>query len=379
MGNLEPIGRLSHSQMTSYMECGEKYRLTRRRKLAKDTSWALLGGSAVHAWSEAWDISPIKPSPEYFVHLLNESVAAAIADESMPSVKSHADIKATGRASKEWPNKRNYDWWVHHGPIMCEAYAGWRSRLDNDLMPPSSVQGKDFLVEEEVKAELGGVEVIGYIDRIVLESPEHGSEPAIVDLKTGKEPGTILQLATYARLYEKQHGLPEGAIKHGYYLMAEQVQEFTEESTREWTEEELAGFEEERKARKAAIAAGETDADGKPLKPFRKPPKPKEKVVIERTSTLSEHKDVSAEKFPLAYIEGLYRQTKDGINAGIYLPNPQAFCGTCPVREFCGLYGGKTPEGVPMSEASVTSPWDELDSEGAEAVDSNHAARGAAK
>ena len=127
MEELPPIERLSHSQLTSYMDCGEKYRLTRRRGLAKDTSWALLGGSAVHSWTELFDSSPVRPEPEYFIHLLDGLVEAAIADESMPQVRSRDDIRATGRASKEWPNKRNYDWWCVYGPRMCDAYAGWRA------------------------------------------------------------------------------------------------------------------------------------------------------------------------------------------------------------------------------------------------------------
>lgn len=165
----------------------------------------------------------------------------------------------------------------------------------------------------------------------------------------------MLQLATYARMWERMKGLPEGAVSRGAYVLVEKYDEFTEESTREWTEEELAAFEVQREERKRAIAAGETDSDGKPLKPFRRPSKPKERVVVERACTLSDVMDISAERFPASYIDGLYAQAVAGIDAGVYLPNPSSYCGSCVVRDMCGLYGNRTPAGVPMREGGHTA------------------------
>jgi len=47
---------LSYSQFTTFLSCGEKYRLTRVLKLDEDPAWYLVGGSAVHAAADAIDL-----------------------------------------------------------------------------------------------------------------------------------------------------------------------------------------------------------------------------------------------------------------------------------------------------------------------------------
>ena len=47
---------LSYSQFTTFLSCGEKYRLTRILKLEEDPAWYLVGGSAIHAAADAIDL-----------------------------------------------------------------------------------------------------------------------------------------------------------------------------------------------------------------------------------------------------------------------------------------------------------------------------------
>ena len=47
---------LSFSQFTTFLSCGEKYRLTRILKLEEDPAWYLVGGSAIHAAADAIDL-----------------------------------------------------------------------------------------------------------------------------------------------------------------------------------------------------------------------------------------------------------------------------------------------------------------------------------
>ena len=280
-----PLGmpkRLSHSQLTSYMSCSEQYRLVRRRHLPDSYSWALAGGSAFHSWTELFD-KGIPLEPDAFVQFLDEQVRSALTD-SRNSLFDESDIKPTGRASKDWPNKRDRAWWEHHGPIFAQQYIDWRAG-DNDLMPKESVSGKDFWVEYEVNTELGGIPVLGFIDRLILDSPF--GKPVILDIKTGKEPGTNLQLATYAAAASEQLGIE---IKHGAFYLAEK---------------------------------GE----------------------------LSAIMDLS--KYTREHIESMYDDARRGIEAGVYLPNPNAFCSTCPVRQYCRLYGNNPPEGVPLNEQPI--------------------------
>lgn len=276
---LEMPSRISHSQLTSYMSCGEQYRLTRRRGLPDTYSWALAGGSAFHSWTEIYD-QGIPLDPASFNQFLDEQVASALKDERNV-LFNEGDIKATGRASKEWPDKRNRDWWEHHGPIFAQKYIDWRSDPENELMPA----GSDVLIEYEVDGELGGIGVKGFIDRLILDGP-YGS-PVVLDLKTGKEPATSLQLATYAVIASEQLGIE---IKHGAFYLAEK---------------------------------GE----------------------------ISSIFDLS--RYTPEIIGSMYDDARRGIKAGIYTPNPNAFCSTCPVKMYCRLYGNTPPEGVPLNEQAI--------------------------
>lgn len=280
-----PLGmpkRFSHSQLTSYMVCGEQYRLERRHKMGGSISWALLGGSAFHTWTEVWD-EGVDVDPAYFVELLAAQVAKELASDRNPA-KVEADIKPTGRASKEWPNKRDRAWWEHHGPIFCQKYIDWRHAPDNRVMGLDS----KYEVEREVKGEMGGMPIIGYIDRISWQNAM--GEPIVIDLKSGKEPNTLLQLGTYALMLREELGIE---VNKGAFYMAEK---------------------------------GE----------------------------LSQVHDLT--QFSRQYIESLYEQAARGIAGGVFLPNPNAFCSTCTVKRYCGLYGNRPPmnSGVPMLETQIT-------------------------
>lgn len=46
---------ISYSQYETYLACGEKYRLTRIEQVPEQPAWYLVGGSAVHEATEAYD------------------------------------------------------------------------------------------------------------------------------------------------------------------------------------------------------------------------------------------------------------------------------------------------------------------------------------
>jgi hypothetical protein len=48
-------GYLSHSQMTTWLQCGEKYRLTKIVQVPEDPAWFFAGGTSVHAAADAID------------------------------------------------------------------------------------------------------------------------------------------------------------------------------------------------------------------------------------------------------------------------------------------------------------------------------------
>lgn len=274
------LPRFSHSQLTLYMDCGEKYRLERRHRMGGSASWALVGGKAFHTWTEVYD-KGVPIDPAYFLTIMDREVRETLASDRNSAII-EGDIRPTGYKSKDWPNKRDRSWWEHHGPIFCQQYIDWRASEDNELMPAQSVDGLEFHTEMKAEGTLGGLEVLGFVDRLITDSPF--GKPVILDLKTGKEPGTLLQLATYAVLMSEQMGIE---IKHGAFYLAE-------------------------------------------------------KGELSRIHDLS--------RFTREYIESLYEQAARGVAAGVFLPNPNSFCNSCPVRQNCGLYGGALPPSVPLLE-----------------------------
>lgn len=46
---------VSYSALTTYLDCGWKYYLTRVEKLIEQPTWYLAGGSAVHTATEMYD------------------------------------------------------------------------------------------------------------------------------------------------------------------------------------------------------------------------------------------------------------------------------------------------------------------------------------
>jgi len=51
---------VSYSALTTYLDCGWKYYLTRVEKLIEEPTWYLAGGSAVHTATEMYDLEQWK-------------------------------------------------------------------------------------------------------------------------------------------------------------------------------------------------------------------------------------------------------------------------------------------------------------------------------
>jgi len=201
---------LSHSAVSSYATCGEQFRLERVYRLKGPPSWALLGGKAVHSITEILDLNELgagQPVPT-FEEMLNRLIA-----EECERAKIKVDaIKPTGRASKEWPNKRDRDWWLHHGPGFVDAWVEWREEYDWELLTmPDGMPA----IELDLETEVAGRKFRGYLDRAYVKPT---GEIIVVDLKTGKSPGSYLQLGTYRLAMKLRYGLD---VPLGAYWLAE--------------------------------------------------------------------------------------------------------------------------------------------------------------
>lgn len=185
-------------------KCGEKYRLTRLLKIPEPPGWANVGGTAVHETTEVFDREGnLNPSPEQVRREFEEHFAKEIESQvsRFEGAFTPSDFHRAGRASKQWPNKEDDAWWLHHGPTFVHNWLNFRR-----TSPYTLISIDDTLaVELHATVELGGLPVELYIDR-VLEHASFGL--IIVDLKSGANmPKDPMQLAIYAEGLHQTYGL----------------------------------------------------------------------------------------------------------------------------------------------------------------------------
>lgn len=193
------IPRLSHSSLSTYADCGERWRLEKVFKVPVESWYATVGGTVVHTLTELHDQGlPLDNLSEEFKTFLDIEITKA--------EQKGTTLKVSGKKLKEaslqgGPNKRDYDWWLEFGPKMVENWIEFRRETDWTLatMPDGSPG-----IEVDLYADVAGRPFKGFIDRVFL-TPE--GQVVIVDIKTGTLPLGQLQLATYAVALERQHGL----------------------------------------------------------------------------------------------------------------------------------------------------------------------------
>lgn len=190
---------LSYSSLSTYLDCGERYRLERVIGVDQGKAWWFIGGSAFHTATEMLDRGDIDNATAAWEIAWTAQVNKEL--EGFPV----SEVRAGGKASKQWPNKENADWWQHNGPIMVADYLGWKAASGVTILE----------IELEFDTVICDVPVRGYIDRLNVNSD---GEAEVMDLKSGRyEPASSLQLATYAVALQKDHGIN---VQYGSYYMA---------------------------------------------------------------------------------------------------------------------------------------------------------------
>jgi hypothetical protein len=211
------IDHISYSGLSTYTECGEKFRLTRDVGIPEVPGWALVGGSAVHTATENVDrefMGQMVPhgQPMNF----KDAFTAQIEKELKKSGVPEESWRVSGRATKEWPLKETKEWWLFHGQSFVDNYVNWRNRYPGDIL---LLADGTPAIEIPVDFQLGDSHITGYIDRIFLELD---GSLRVVDLKAGRTtPTEALQLATYGLGVECSEGQTLGLrVTHGSYFMA---------------------------------------------------------------------------------------------------------------------------------------------------------------
>ena len=227
---------LSHSQVSSLSKCGAQWFYERGLHLEARPSWASAAGSAFHAATDDWDH-----------HLLDTGEAVTDTDHLRSWWEQHFDEeiekvsrrapnfppeewRASGRASKAWPNKEDRAWWDYHGPSFLATYATWRA---NSAWELAEIDGEPA-IEVPLEFDLAGNTVRGYIDRVFRDSQ---GNVIVDDTKTGsRAPDSGDQLGVYGIGLLKQYGVK---ADWGVYWMARTGGTTAPEALAPWTEERL--------------------------------------------------------------------------------------------------------------------------------------------
>lgn len=203
----------SYSAMTTYLDCGEKFRLQRVLGIQGDPAYYLAGGSAVHHATEVYD-ELIEDRAADFPWAVETAIAAFRNDfQARLDEQPDANWRAGGRKTAALPNGEDRNWWLSNGVLQVQKYAEWRRATKHQFKiwrSEAGVLGVEVAVDPEFT---GGVVVKGYIDRVF----QSGDELIIVDLKSGKnEPASFLQLGLYKVALEKEYGVK---ARFGAYYM----------------------------------------------------------------------------------------------------------------------------------------------------------------
>lgn len=134
-----------------------------------------------------------------------------------------ADVRAGGRATKEYPNKEDETWWLNNGVPMVQQWVTWR---DNSGWGIADMGDGKAGIEIGMEIYLGGIKVQMYVDRVMFKPNPSGvltrEDYIVLDLKTGKyQPKSEMQLALYATGIEMVYGFRP---KWGVYWMAREGQ-----------------------------------------------------------------------------------------------------------------------------------------------------------
>lgn len=193
--------------MSQWQTCGESYRLGRVEGLPDTVGWYHVGGTAVHAMTEAEDRRRF--DPDYEVFDFNYYFDAALEEQKLrsPHVEPK-DYLTTGKA----PSVEDERWWRNAGPGLVAA---WRRWLDNGPWMIWQMPDGTPAIELEMSVVVEGTRVEGFIDRILALNVSPDLPDVIVDLKNGKPPKDAKQLGVYGLMMREQgFDIPFG----GYFM-----------------------------------------------------------------------------------------------------------------------------------------------------------------
>lgn len=202
-GGLVGEAHRSYSQLDQVRRCGESYRLARIEKVPERPNMPAVFGKVFHTVSEELDRllhaerGQIRGS-DYFVQAVE-----SLTNETLTSEVEKASSKYGPVDTWLYYGKQTFDVWVADIlPRTIRNYVEWRlSRTDLSL---AEIPGFGLAIEVPFLVRFGEVAVRGYVDRVLVG---HNGVPFVFDLKSGRKPETIEQLAIYRIALGVQYGL----------------------------------------------------------------------------------------------------------------------------------------------------------------------------
>lgn len=334
---LEVPGRLSYSSVSTYAECGEKWRLTRGRGIKANSWYSTVGGKAVHTITELNDRRRLGADVE--VPTFEAEFRREIAKEEGRGVL----LKPSGKKQDtlSWhggPNKKDIDWWLHYGPIVVDLWEQWRDEHPawEILMLPGPDGTTVPAIEVEFYIQIGEEWVLGYIDRVFVETETN--TVVIVDLKGGKLPESQLQLGDYGVGLMEQHGVQATLAAYWYAFQPRDTVKTTVE---------VPVFEDD-----GAIPPTPALYKSGPRKGLPKMTTQTTTTAAPLASRLSEPVDLAL--YNREYMLARYEMARAGIMAGVFLPNVTSLCRGCGVRKWCRAVGGERAVTMPAQELFIS-------------------------
>lgn len=206
----------SYSSLSSYMQCGERYRLEKIARVPEVPSWWFLGGRAVHTLTEMYDCE-VGLYPEKFQERGLDQLWQVTFNAEVEAQKAKFPDVSTWRTagkSKKKPDGEDYLAWMDLGPQFVRNYIAWRQETPWQLwdgaitgFDPDTGAYDSFgpAVELPLEFDIGGWKSKGSIDRVFWAA--NGEDLIVTDLKTGSRmPDSDLQLGMYAVGMEVQYG-----------------------------------------------------------------------------------------------------------------------------------------------------------------------------
>ncbi len=213
---MSPVGELSpwlsHSQVETLLDCGEKFRLQKVLQAPRVPAFWFIGGSAIHQVTEHMDKEVLQHGELWSDDYVYEQVRQTIDGLMNIELLKEPDMTKWRAGGK---GKEDESWWRVEAPKMVIKYRDWLYDIDQDLVIWTLPNGEPA-VEVEIVTTFGDVPVKMAIDR-VMQSRKSG-ELIVVDIKAGsREPASPYQLSLYAEAVRRTFGVQ---VVWGSYWMA---------------------------------------------------------------------------------------------------------------------------------------------------------------